>query len=771
MNEFTIKEPFVVDVSSWEDKQDWSKISPRPFAAIARATYSNYLIDSSLAHNWAEWREHGIRKTAYGFPIPVFGADDQAKLFVKAMKGVGGWDEGDLPPVLDFEQAGFTAHQIKVWLDRIDGEFGVKPIIYTRADIWETICNEFAPEWTSNYPLWVGWYPYTNYIDANSTVPENRMPKGWDKWALWQYSEAGKLEFDPYNGYDFNVMSGWYKTEILDTTIDPPSIEIPSDLKQYTLVGDGEKVIFNRTPDDNENDKIQLNYWLSSQQSISVGEIPKYRKHYKGDVDGEPTYNLVKNYETDADFLNLSLVWGFVPIQPIRKDNGNFRMLHTAWSSDENWDMNGCYVKLSQLEKISLPETYTGKVKSWSGVNIRKGAGIEHDKFAAIWYGKDVTFDKLVTENGNRWGRLKDAWCSIEHNGTSLIEMNEETELPPNESDQDDRRADWKPDPNRPDKLYVSRHTGYYKVPVFDKIGGTEIVDAPQSAIFIGDELLGGRWLRLVEMNLKPQTGWIDVEAKDMICDRIPEKTLNSLIPPAEGKVEIARTITVPSEGDFVYLPHYDTKDYKYAVPATQMLWKDNQQRPAWMRTRPDYHWLMFDLLKLKNPGLSIIRYVSMYAYLFADNRYRTDSRKDGEFFDDLHDAVLGKNKGKPCWLMKVAIRCQGNILKVLDDNESGILLDGLDMSDESIPAPAAEDIVDKPWLVGYFTQQDDETLPDKFQKVIHAPVARNEDGDETGTIEIQIKVPFRVRMGEVNLVKTENEQTVKIVNLSRDYN
>lgn len=249
-NNFIIKQPFVPDVSSWEDKQDWSQISPKPFAAIARATYSNWLLDNSLAHNWAQWREHGIRKTAYGFPQPMYGADDQAKFFVKTVKAVGGWDEGDLPPVLDFETAGFTAHQIKVYLDRVEGEFGMKPIIYTRRDIWDTICTKrfgvfvSAPSWTQDYHCWVGWYPWAAYIDANDTVPANRMPRGWDRWSLWQYSEAGRLSFDAVNGYDFNVMSDWYKAEIentptpepnpepeppTDPPVEPPVIEPPID--------------------------------------------------------------------------------------------------------------------------------------------------------------------------------------------------------------------------------------------------------------------------------------------------------------------------------------------------------------------------------------------------------------------------------------------------------------------------------------------------------------------------------------------------------------
>jgi len=223
VNNFEIKKPFVVDVSSWEDKQDWGKCDPVPEIAIARATYGLKFVDRTLAHNWNEWRMNGIRKSAYGFLLPGFSADDQAKYFVDAMKEVGGFDEFDLPPVMDFEQAGFSAHQLKVWLDRVEGEFGKKPIIYTRADIWETVGQ---PSWMNDYPFWLGWYPFTDYIDKNDTIPASRMPAGLNRWALWQYSEAGRLDFDPYNGYDFNVIADWYY-DSLDGIEPEPPIEEP----------------------------------------------------------------------------------------------------------------------------------------------------------------------------------------------------------------------------------------------------------------------------------------------------------------------------------------------------------------------------------------------------------------------------------------------------------------------------------------------------------------------------------------------------------------
>jgi len=105
--------------------------------------------------------------------------------------------------------------------------------------------------------------------------------------------------------------------------------------------------------------------------------------------------------------------------------------------------------------------------------------------------------------------------------------------------------------------------------------------------------------------------------------------------------------------------------------------------------------------------------------------------------------------------------------MKVLAKNGSEVLLDGLDMTK---PAPMAEDIIDKEWLVGYATQQEPEILPDGKPKTTHFPVARNSDGDETGTIELQIKTPYWINMGKVGLVWAENNRVCKVVNLKRDY-
>lgn len=420
MNNFIIKTPFVVDVSSHEDKQDWSKCDPIPYIAIARTTYGITLIDNSFSHNWKQWGDLGIRRGAYHFIRPEYSADDQAKFFIEQINKVGGFVETDLPPILDFETVGLSAHQIKVWLDRVEGEFGVKPMIYTRKDTWETIGT---PSWTNDYPFWIAWYPYTNYIDANSTIPDNRMPDGLDRWALWQYSEAGRLDFDPYNGYDFNAIADWYFNEI-NAPVESDKVQFLFEPKDALLFPDGDEdfVRFFRTPDDNENHSFHFAPW-SFDTPIEISNIPEFRKHLKGiNEEGEPVYNIVPNFISTSDQKNLDEDWVFVFVNDVRLNNGNWRELHSHWTEngDGNWGVSGCYVRKRNIKEN--PILLKGKVVSWTGVNIRKAPTTDAEKFAAVWHGKEVEGSELIKENNNTWMKIN-GYVAVEHDEKTLIEL------------------------------------------------------------------------------------------------------------------------------------------------------------------------------------------------------------------------------------------------------------------------------------------------------------------------------------------------------------
>ena len=111
---------------------------------------------------------------------------------------------GDLPPVLDVEQNFRTSgeqlrKEVREWLDVIERNYGVKPIIYTYLDFYERYLSGYFDD----YPLWVAHYlqPHQPRIERD--------------WTFWQHSEQGRVngiltpvDFDVFRGdsIDFKAL-------------------------------------------------------------------------------------------------------------------------------------------------------------------------------------------------------------------------------------------------------------------------------------------------------------------------------------------------------------------------------------------------------------------------------------------------------------------------------------------------------------------------------------------------------------------------------------
>jgi len=325
-----------------------------------------------------------------------------------------------------------------------------------------------------------------------------------------------------------------------------------------------------------------------------------------------------------------------------------------------------------------------------------------------------------------------------------------------------ERRADWKPDPNRPDRLYYSRDSGYKRVKVMSGKGtGSLVLLSDFSSIFIGEKL-EGNYLHVLKCNGDDVVGWIDAKASGMILSEIPQKVLASLIPPKVKEPEIWRYGVTPEEGNYMYIPHMKTKDYNNPQPDTVVLWKDKPDTPGWLRTTPESHWLMFDLLKVAAPEHSIIYYVMAYAYHYADNRFWTDLKNK-----DLHrDDILGLNPDKECFYVKNSITTRGNTVEILERNGTEARLGGIDLSK---PLPYAEDILYKPEWVHLATQQYPEILENGKPKSTHFPsLKQTVDGkkEKTGTpFPRFLETSYANTYGMVSLI---GGQKTEHVNLSR---
>ena len=143
-----------------------------------------------------------------------------------------------MPPIIDVEcypsQFGVSretwAYQIKTSLDTLEKRYGEKPMIYTSANFWSYVAVNGS--WNVNdCPLWTALYPRpATYVDSvNEPYP---LPKGWVKWAMWQYAEDGRTQGYLWN--DLNVVSNWFKI-YLDSkwgeTITPTPKKFPYSIK------------------------------------------------------------------------------------------------------------------------------------------------------------------------------------------------------------------------------------------------------------------------------------------------------------------------------------------------------------------------------------------------------------------------------------------------------------------------------------------------------------------------------------------------------------
>lgn len=187
-----------IDVSRYQQTISWDMVKEmnvhdiRLQFAFIKATEGLINIDPFFKRNWKKTKEAGIVRGAYHFFIPTKDGKSQAKNFMDHVQ----LQSGDLPPVLDVEQAyGANAAQvrkeIKEWLDAVEDFYHIKPIIYTYLDFY----NNYLKGYFDDYPLWVAHYlqPHQPRINRD--------------WAFWQHSEQGHVN-GIVSKVDFNVFNG-----------------------------------------------------------------------------------------------------------------------------------------------------------------------------------------------------------------------------------------------------------------------------------------------------------------------------------------------------------------------------------------------------------------------------------------------------------------------------------------------------------------------------------------------------------------------------------
>lgn len=187
-----------IDISHYQGEIDWARLDstrltdfPIEFVFI-KATEGNDHTDTVFERNFRKAADYGLIRGAYHFFSPKSDPIEQADFFIRTVK----LDSGDLPPVLDVEVIGKNSAEqirkrVKLWLDRVEEHYGVKPILYTSYKFKKKYLNDTIFD---AYPYWIAHY----YVDS---------VRYEGKWYFWQHTDVGTVpgigedvDLDVFNG-------------------------------------------------------------------------------------------------------------------------------------------------------------------------------------------------------------------------------------------------------------------------------------------------------------------------------------------------------------------------------------------------------------------------------------------------------------------------------------------------------------------------------------------------------------------------------------------
>ena len=167
---------------------------------ICRATLGLTVTDADFKNNWALIQQKGFVRGAYHF----YECDDDPKAQAEHFLSViGTLSPNDLPPVLDFEQAGLAGvtdkaqiqKDLLLFLQTVEAATGRTPIIY--------VSPEFAPAYLTD----AAFAKYPLYVADYNGKSQPQVPKMWETagWTFWQKTDT--VQIDHYTD-DFDVFNG-----------------------------------------------------------------------------------------------------------------------------------------------------------------------------------------------------------------------------------------------------------------------------------------------------------------------------------------------------------------------------------------------------------------------------------------------------------------------------------------------------------------------------------------------------------------------------------
>lgn len=176
-------ESFGIDLSHHQGTVDWDHLFKKEkYDTIidfvyCKATEGSTHTDTRWETNRKTLNELGICNGAYHFLSSKKLPRPQVAHFLQQWQR----KESDLPPVLDVETEGYSDEDLRakmvIWLDEVEKQTGMRPIIYTSLNFFETKFKNYFP----GHKFWIA-----AYSQKPSCIYDKRI-------VHWQYSEDGIL--------------------------------------------------------------------------------------------------------------------------------------------------------------------------------------------------------------------------------------------------------------------------------------------------------------------------------------------------------------------------------------------------------------------------------------------------------------------------------------------------------------------------------------------------------------------------------------------------
>lgn len=244
-----IKAPAVYDISHYETVTNYAAISPRPAMLIVKASEGATFRDGLFVQHMNGAAQLGAVRGAYHFHRKAVATATQVKNFCDTIRPIV--TKRDVL-ILDVEEGGETAAQLKAWYEGVMAQFPDNPYwIYSRKNLLDPIAmvlgifsttamearierenplnaiqmtlaerdffrTRLQATWTAGYPV---------DPDLYDSVPSFYVPDQtkWPPARAWQYSDKGAVT-GIVGDVDLNWMDGTYLAS-LGGAVTPPAVD------------------------------------------------------------------------------------------------------------------------------------------------------------------------------------------------------------------------------------------------------------------------------------------------------------------------------------------------------------------------------------------------------------------------------------------------------------------------------------------------------------------------------------------------------------------